>query len=60
MFISIGTGWRMISLKNFSLSSILLSHNEGSLGLRAFHQRLQVVRATTPVDKPELQRKRDF
>ena len=35
---SIGTGWRMISLKNFSLNSILLSHSVGSSGLRSFHQ----------------------
>ena len=29
VFMSIGTGLRMISLKNFSLSSILLCHSEG-------------------------------
>ena len=35
----IGTGMTlMISLKNFSPSSILLSHNEGWSGLRSFHQ----------------------
>ena len=30
----------MISSKNFSLSSILLSHSTGSSGLRSFHQNL--------------------
>ena len=38
VFMSSGTGWRMISLKNFSLSSILLSHPSRSLILRSFHQ----------------------
>ena len=33
----IGTGWLMISLKNFSPSSILLSHSIGWSGLRSFH-----------------------
>ena len=28
----------MISLKNFSQSSIVLSHNEGAFGSRADHQ----------------------
>ena len=36
MFMSSGTGWLMISLKNFSLNSILLSHSVRSSGL--FHQ----------------------
>ena len=35
---SIGTGWLMISLKNFSPSSILLSHNIRSSGRLGFHQ----------------------
>ena len=38
VFMSIGTGWRMISLKNFSPSSILLSHSTGWSSLRSFHQ----------------------
>ena len=33
-----GTGWRMISLKNFSLSSILLSHSVLSSDRFGFHQ----------------------
>ena len=35
---SSGTGWRMISWKNFSPSSIVLSHSSRSPGLRSFHQ----------------------
>ena len=35
---SSGTGWLMISLKNFSLSSILLSHSVFSSGRLGFHQ----------------------
>ena len=35
---SIGTGWLMISLKNFSPNSILLSHNIRSSGRLGFHQ----------------------
>ena len=34
---SIGTGRLMISWKNFSPNSILLSHSVGSSGLRSFH-----------------------
>ena len=33
----------MISLKNFSPSSILLSHRLGSSGLRSFHQNAVLV-----------------
>ena len=36
---SSGIGCVMISLKNFSPSSILLSHNEGAFGWRALHQK---------------------
>ena len=39
MFMSSGIGCAMISLKNFSPSSILLSHNEGAFGWRALHQK---------------------
>ena len=39
---SSGTGCWMISLKNFSLSSILLSHSEDWSGLRSFHQNARV------------------
>ena len=35
---SIGTGLRMISWKNGSLSRILLSHSEGKSGLRSIPQ----------------------
>ena len=35
---SIGTGLRMISWKNGSLSRILLSYSEGKSGLRSFPQ----------------------
>ena len=35
---SSGTGWQMISWKNFSPNSILLCHNDRSSGLRSFHQ----------------------
>ena len=38
MFMSSGTGWRMISSKNFSPSSILLSHSPGPPGVRSLHQ----------------------
>ena len=38
MVISIGTGWLMISLKNGSLSRILLSHSTRSSGRLGFHQ----------------------
>ena len=38
MFRSSGTGWRMISWKNFSPSSIRLSHSPCTRGLRSFHQ----------------------
>ena len=46
VFMSSGTGCRMISLKNFSLSSILLSHSENWSGLRSFHSFHQ-----TPCDR---------
>ena len=36
---SSGIGCAMISLKNFSPSAILLSHNEGAFGWRALHQK---------------------
>ena len=38
---SSGTGWLMISLKNFSPNSILLSHSEGTLGLRSLAREYQ-------------------
>ena len=41
---SIGIGCAMISLKNFSPSSIVLSHNEGAFGSRADHQNLGAFR----------------
>ena len=51
---SSGTGWRMISLKNFSPNSILLSHSEGTLGLRSFHQNscLSATNELTPRKAP--------
>ena len=38
IFRSNGTGWRMISSKNFSPSSILLPHSSRSPSVRSFHQ----------------------
>ena len=40
---SIGTGWLMISWKNFSLSSILLSHSVLSSGRLGFHTELGAI-----------------
>ena len=48
VFMSSGTGWRMISWKNGSLRWILLSHRLGSSGLCSFHQ--NSVRSATSDD----------
>ena len=48
MFMSSGTGWRMISLKKSWPNSMVLSHSTGSSGRRGFQTRW-VFRATGEV-----------